>query len=198
MANWTCVTLFGSGSRRLDVASAVRVLEAEEFVIDGHVHCWKDSRSADARATRNPKAGTTVAERLSSLAANAISFELEFTQDGILGSLGYDHGDDPSLSIGAHGRMLARLDDYRQQTYWGAVKRAAQAAGAAYGLVTVDVADGMEERFVEIDGVRLIDVEDECWRDFLIEVWVFPQNGGVPIHATGDRQPEFDVCWLTA
>lgn len=185
MANWTCITLFGSQASALDVDAAVSELEKAEFVFSRHVVCWLDGKLLDDPVGLSSSEDCGVASGVASLTRAYESIEIEFTWHGVLGSFGYEAGEEPTLALAAHGKMLRRLDSRDQELYWKAIERAAEAGGAAYGLSTADTADGIEERFIEIDGTRFLDVADSYWDGFLIEVWILAQNGGKRIDAPG-------------
>lgn len=196
MANWTCVTLFSNSGSELDLASAARTLEDSGLVLETGVRCWRHGRLVDSPITLTRNGFSSIATELAKAAEDCTGVELEFRGDEFLGSISLERDGETTVAIAAHSRMLSRQSPESQDFYWNTVQRAARAANAAYCLVTVDTLDGLEEKFIDIDGERWLAVSDDRWFDYLIEIWIISENGGKEIKFEDSSSPPVQIRWL--
>lgn len=67
----------------------------------------------------------------------------------------------PHFSIGWHKQLFSRLPEDVQRMYWMLIRDVAKSGNAAYVLHVEEASDTFEDRFVEIDGKRMIDAHNQ-------------------------------------
>ena len=84
----------------------------------------------------------------------------------------------PNISFGWHERLFSRLPPETQHFYWQAIRDAARAANAAYVVLVDEAADDFEDRFIDIDGRRILDTQpSHQWGHGIRAVWVDSSTG---------------------
>src|ERR1044071_3224718 len=63
----------------------------------------------------------------------------------------------PHIYLGWDRRLFSSLDEAKQAFYMQGLRDAAKKANAAYVVLMIDVPDFFEDRFVDVDGVRILD-----------------------------------------
>jgi hypothetical protein len=89
------------------------------------------------------------------------------------------HTRNPHISFGWHRRLFLGLPRRTQQRYWQSIRDAARAANAVYIILMVEGVSNLEDRFIEIDGRRVLDTHcDHQWGHGIWAVWVDTSQGG--------------------
>ena len=65
----------------------------------------------------------------------------------------------PHISVGWHKRLFSQLPTEIQHDRWMAIRDAAKSSNSAYVVLAVEASDSFEDRFLEVDGKRILDTE---------------------------------------
>ena len=86
----------------------------------------------------------------------------------------------PHIFLGWDRRIFESLEEAKQTFYVDGIREAAKKANAVYVVFMVEVPDFFDDRFVDVDGVRIIDPFLRSGKLApILEVWVDHSRGGV-------------------
>lgn len=186
MSSWFYLTYFPAPHEKLTLEKAIElipvhgieirgdVLEAEEIDDLGHWDFLKGGLPL----------GSSPVDEINKRLLEKKQFQIECTNEDILFYCGFLlQINNPHFIICGSRRFFNDLSQDSYYHYWDMMVRIAVEANAGYVLYSVDTED-VEDRFLEVDHKRIIDLEsDEKYGHRIGSVWVnsYKPNATIPI-----------------
>jgi hypothetical protein len=184
MSSWHYAYFFPGPARPLRPAHAVTVFSGAGLVFDevvymakvvddeGHLEAAEESRLAGNIEEELIRQLETGAQLLVECRNRDLFFAVFFATG---------HGFNPHVMIGWSRRRFRALDPATQERYWQLLRRVARAIDAAFVAVINDPPDYWEDRFLDVDGQRVIEPRRPSGAiDDIVSVWVRDDAGVRP------------------
>jgi len=188
MAAWHYAFFFPAAEHQLDAAAAVASLVKEGYEVSSLARCMvpTDDEGHLGEYGAEVELGEPPAEDLLDRLQNGEQLFSEISKHDASSNIVTTFAcsvstsaANPHLSFGWHKRLFEQLSPDVQNTYWMAIRNAAKVAGAAYVVLAVEASDNFEDRFLEVDGKRILDTEcNHQYGHGIWAVWVNRSLGG--------------------